>query len=166
MCLLPTCCGRKKYPMARSMSEDLELDACHRGEGGSLTYEHNQFLPCSYVSDCLMKLDKFFYPFSQWLHLMYRDRNPFLIRLECQLCNEPFELFDTIVLPLQCRAREENLDVKPHCFHICCTDIIDLESDKDISEPKSLHSSQISLTDHCEVCDLKTRHEEEDERRR
>ena len=129
-------------------------------------YNNNQFLPSNYMSDCLMKLDKFFYPFRQFLHLMYRDRNPFLIRLECQLCNEPFELFDTIVLPLQCLSREENLNVKPHCFHICCVDIIDIdEANRKKSNPQS-EMSAFSANDQCVVCKQKAKNEEEELRNR
>ena len=85
-----------------------------------------------------MLLDKFFYPFLQWLHLMYRDKNPYIVCLMCELCSEPFELFESIVLPLECTSR--NGDVKPHYFHGCCAEILGLENDKGNSKYKKQHT--------------------------
>ena len=114
----------------------MEIDVGYKDDKGARKYGHTEFFASNYLSDCQMKLDKFFYPAFQWFHLMYKDRNPALVHQECQLCNESFELFDVIVLPLQCLSREEGLNVKPHYFHICCLDIMCIVSRDEKENPK------------------------------
>ena len=75
MCIDVTCCGRKKFPMARSISEDLEIDVGYV-ENGVKHYEHKRFYESTYLSECLLKFAKCVYPFRQWLHLMMKDKNP------------------------------------------------------------------------------------------
>ena len=100
-----------------------------------------------------MKLDKFLYPASQWFHLMYIDKNPVLDHEECQLCNEPFELFDAIVLPIQCCSREDD-KIKPHFFHICCIDIIGVVNDDKEDPQFKLEDEGFQPDINCIVCNV------------
>ena len=63
-----------------------------------------------------MRPAKFCYPALHWVYLMYYDKNPEITRfyIQCELCNEEFDLFDTIVVPAKCDSREST----PHYFHI------------------------------------------------
>ena len=54
---------------------------------------------------------------------MYKDRNPYVHYLRCNLCNEPFDMFSKIILPYKCKSKEED-NIEPHYYHVCCTDII------------------------------------------
>ena len=95
MAIDQNCCGSKCYPIKRSINEDLEIDE----KKGRL--------------------------FKQWAYIMYRDKNPIMQYLRCQLCNESFNIFETIVLQPKCELRENDDEgVEPHYFHVCCIDII------------------------------------------
>ena len=63
MCIDVTCCGRKKFPMARTISEDLEIDVGYV-ENGVKHYEHKRFYESTYLSECALKFAKFTYPFK------------------------------------------------------------------------------------------------------
>ena len=95
------CCGGRCYTIKRSISEDLEI---------SVTNEHVQYYESNYMCACNYKLAEFFHPFKQWLHLMLKDYNPHIQYMKCQLCNESFNLFERIVLPLECKARNAEGD--------------------------------------------------------
>lgn len=107
------CCRSKCYKW-RSVSEDLEIDA---------EQKHRQFYLSNYASACNMKIAKAFYPIKQWSYWMYKDRNPYVHYLRCHLCNEPFNMFQKIILPPGCKSRTVD-KVQHHYFHVCCIDIL------------------------------------------
>ena len=82
----------------------------------------------------------------------------------CQLCNEPFNLYERIVLPLECEARNDDRDdAELHYFHVVCIDII---YQKRLEENQENAKFQISMnssagtflpTRKCIVCETKNK---------
>merc|ERR1712184_14758 len=73
----------------------------------------------------------------------------------CSLCNEPFNLFEFIVLPLLCETRDMDAQklhdseyLHRHFFHVCCIDIIHQENTKE-------DGSEITASKECIVCTTK-----------
>ena len=110
------------------------------------------------------------YPIKQWYDLMYMDKNPSIQYMCCQLCNEPFNLYERIVLPFECEARnDEREDAERHYFHVACIDIIynqNLREDDESSKLKSSANSVASAMTNrkCIVCETKKKQDEFDQK--